>query len=161
MDNSNKKKRMKSELSSYEKGIQNILTNMEKYEALIWKYILRVNSKFYSKEFPSTQIAKIIVNNLNIEKTKYPIFHKVIRIILDRWQEMGICELISKSRASNAKKTKEVYRFKESGLKKIKAKFIDRCINDIINEDEIEQDINVLRTRDRIINDINFSLTDF
>ncbi|MEX2682873.1 MAG: hypothetical protein Q6373_014885 [Candidatus Sigynarchaeota archaeon] len=147
-----------SELSSYEKGINNLLNDIRKYEALIWAYVLRVNSKFHSNEFPSTQITKIIMDKLNLEKTKFSLFHKVIRIILTRWEEKGICELVSNTRTSSARKTKEIYRFNDEGLEKIKAQFIDKCIEDIVKEVNIEKDLQVLKTRDRIIEDLTYKL---
>ncbi|MHA1679696.1 MAG: hypothetical protein ACTSUE_01730 [Promethearchaeota archaeon] len=145
-------------ISSYQKGINNLLTEMEKFEALIWTYVLRVNSNFYSKEFPTTQIAKIILTKLNLEKTRFPIFHKVIRIILSNWEKQGVCELLPKGNSSNSKKKKEVYRFKEEGLEKIKAKFIDKCIENIINDDALEKELQILKTREKIIDDMSFDL---
>ncbi|MFX0103718.1 MAG: hypothetical protein ACFFCS_29420 [Candidatus Hodarchaeota archaeon] len=147
-------------LSSYEKGINNLLNNTEMFEALIWAYVLRVNSNFYSKEFPSTQIAKIILSKLDIRKSKFPIFHKVIRIILNRWQDKGICTLVSNSSTSTSRKTKEIYRFNEDGINKMKAKFIDKCIEDIEKNGTLEKDSQVLRTRDKIIEDLYFQLHD-
>jgi len=146
----------KPELSSYEKGINNLLNEIEKYEALIWAYVLRVNSNFHSNEFPSTQITKIIMAKLGLEKTKFSLFHKVIRIILNKWEENGICELISNARTTSARKTKEIYRFNDDGIEKIKAKFINKCIEDIVKNVDIEKDLQVLKTRDKIIEDIMF-----
>ncbi|HME52493.1 MAG TPA: hypothetical protein VKM55_09770 [Candidatus Lokiarchaeia archaeon] len=146
----------KPEISSYEKGINNLLNDMEKYEALIWAYVLRVNSNFHSNEFPTTQITKIIMAKLGLEKTKFSLFHKVIRIILNKWEETGICELVSNSQKKNARKTKEVYRFNDDGLEKIKARFIDKCIEDIIENVDVEKDLQVLKTRDKIIEDLMF-----
>lgn len=146
--------------SSYQKGINNILEDVETYEALIWEYVLRVNSNFYSKEFPTTQIAKIILDRLNIEKTRFPIFHKVIRIILANWATNGLCERVRRTRSSGTKKTKVIYRFNEEGLGKIKAKFIDKCISDIINEDALKRELQVLKTREKIIDDLNFYLSE-
>ncbi|MHA1716486.1 MAG: hypothetical protein ACTSXP_12655 [Promethearchaeota archaeon] len=156
----NPDKKEKIGLSSYEKGINNILNDVEKFEALIWEYVLRVNSNFYSKEFPSTQITKIILNKLNLEKTKFPIFHKVIRIILSSWQDKGICKLISRSRTSNTKRTKEIYRFNEEGLEKIRAKFINNCIEEIKSNELDNLDIEVLKKREQIIEDLNYKLND-
>ena len=149
-----------ADLSSYEKGIINLLNDMEKFEALIWAYVLRVNSNFHSNEFPSTQIAKIIVSKLGIESTKFPLFHKAIRVILNHWQELGLCELVTNARSTSSKKTKEVYRFNEEGLEKIKAKFIDKCIDDIIKDTSFLNDLQVLKTRERIIEDLTFRLRD-
>jgi hypothetical protein len=146
------------ELSSYEKGINNLLNDIKKYEALIWAYVLRVNSNFHSNEFPSTQITKIIMDKLGLEKTKFSLFHKVIRIILNRWKEKGICELVSNARTSGTRKTKEIYRFNDDGLEKIKAQFIDRCIEDIVKDVDVEKDLQVLKTRDKIIEDLTFKL---
>ncbi len=150
--------RVNPELSSYEKGINNLLNDIKKYEALIWTYVLRVNSNFHSNEFPSTQITKIIMDKLNLEKTKFSLFHKVIRIILTRWEEKGICELVSNTRTSSTRKTKEIYRFNDDGLEKIKAQFIDKCIEDIVKEVNVEKDLQVLKTRDKIIEDLTFKL---
>ncbi len=147
-----------TELSSYEKGINNLLNDIKKYEALIWAYVLRVNSNFHSNEFPSTQITKIIMDKLGLEKTKFSLFHKVIRIILNRWEEKGICELVSNARTSSTRKTKEIYRFNDDGLEKIKAQFIDKCIEDIVKDVNLEKDLQVLKTRDRIIEDLTFKL---
>jgi DNA-binding PadR family transcriptional regulator len=157
-DNSMPDENDKIEPSSYEKGINNLLNDIEKYEALIWAYVLRVNSNFHSNEFPSTQITKIIMANLGLEKTRFSLFHKVIRIILNRWEEKGICELVSNTRASSARKTKEIYRFNDDGLEKIKARFIDKCIEDIVKNVDIEKDLQVLKTREKIIQDLTFKL---
>ncbi len=145
-------------LSSYQKGINNLLNDMEKFEALIWAYVLRVNSNFHSSEFPSTQIAKIIVDQLGLEKTKFPLFHKVIRVILDIWTGQGICSLVTQTKGTSAKKTKEIYRFNEGGIEKIKAKFIEKSIDEIIRDTDINKEMQVLKTRERIIEDLSFKL---
>lgn len=146
--------------SSYEKGINNLLQDIQKYEALIWAYVLRVNSRFHSKDFPSTQIAKIIVSKLNIEKTRYSFFHKAIRIILSKWTGEGLCERVQETASKSAKKTKEIFRFTEDGLEKLKAKFIDQSIDDILKNVDIERDFEVLKTRENIIEDIQHRFKD-
>nr|MDO8119432.1 hypothetical protein [Candidatus Sigynarchaeota archaeon] len=145
-------------LSSYQKGINNLLHDMEKFEALIWAYVLKVNSNFHSREFPSTQIAKIIVDQLGLEKTKFPLFHKVIRVILDLWTRQGICSLVTQPKGASAKKTKEIYRFNEGGIERIKAKFIEKSIDDILQNTDINKEMQVLKTRERIIEDLKFKL---
>jgi hypothetical protein len=60
----------------------------------------------------------------------------------------------------SSKKTKDVCRFNEEGLEKIKAKFIDKYIDDIIKNTSFLSDFQVPKTMERIIEDLTFRLRD-
>ncbi|MCP4763904.1 MAG: hypothetical protein GY870_19185 [archaeon] len=115
--------------SSYEKGIIKLLQKREGFEWVISSYIVDTNTKFRSNVFPSTQIAKILLDKLGKKKTQFAVFHKIVREIFKIWNKEELCEYISKGTSS--KKTKEIYKITDYGLTAIKAKIIGFNIQNI------------------------------
>ncbi|HMF30194.1 MAG TPA: hypothetical protein VKK79_02170 [Candidatus Lokiarchaeia archaeon] len=140
--------------SSYEKGIEKLLQNSQEFESIILEYICRVNAKFYSNVFPSTQLAKVIMNKLQAKKTKFPVIHKIVREILKKWEESEVCEHVRTTKYSRSRsKTKEIYKFPDPGLAELKERLISYSIDLIQNEDlETLGDENVMQTREEMIN---------
>ncbi|MBD3350660.1 MAG: hypothetical protein GF364_04150 [Candidatus Lokiarchaeota archaeon] len=120
----------KQNLSSYEKGIRKLLEKSEGFEWIIANYVIDTHNKFRSNVFPTTQIAKVVLNKLNKKKTKYAIIHKIVREIFNIYEEDEICERIT-SRSSKSKKTKKIYRITDYGFKVLKSKVIGFNIENI------------------------------
>jgi len=146
-------------LSSYNKGIQNLLKNEELFDEIICEYVVRVNAKYYSTIFPSSQIAKIIMDKMDKEKTKFPIIHKVVREILNKWVDRDICKFVSEKRKH---KIKTVVEFDQEGLNKLKRKILDFSI-DKINEGikDLEIEVDSLKTRGDIFKEMELEIQDF
>jgi hypothetical protein len=79
---------------------------------------------------------------------------------MNKWKDEGICELVSNPSSMSSKKTKEIYQFKEEGIDTLKARFIDKCIDDIMKNIDINKEIQVLKTRERIIEDLMYYLSE-
>jgi uncharacterized membrane-anchored protein YjiN (DUF445 family) len=139
----------KKSVSSYEKGILKLLERREGFEWIIAEYVIDTNIKFKSNVFPTTQIAKIIMNKLAKKKTQYPILHKIVREIFKIWQKEDICETVSGG-ISNAKKTKRVYQISDYGISMLRSKIIGFNIQKIQGKitEEFEPTI---RSRDDIL----------
>jgi len=118
-------------VSSYQKGIRKIMGHKSDFEMLISEYLLSVNSKYKSNMFPTPQIAKVLVSKLKVKKTKFPIIHKIVRMILKEWCDNGWCEFVSTTRSGKNRKNKYVYKFSPENFKFLKGKFITGSINEI------------------------------
>ncbi len=139
--------------SSYDKGVEKMLAYSKDFEDIILEYICRVNAKFYSNVFPSTQLAKIIMNKLQAKKTSFPIIHKIVREILKRWEEKEVCEHVRTTKYSKSRsKTKEIYKFPDVGLAELKKRLISSSIDLIEKEDPVKFcEGNVMKTREEIL----------
>jgi DNA-binding PadR family transcriptional regulator len=151
----------KSELSSYQKGINRLFEHREKFERVIIEYILFVNSTYGSNMFPTPQIAKIMVDKLQFKKTQFPIIHKIVREILNEWEQNGWVEYVTTTKSGRNRRTKFIYRFTPENLELLKGRFIGTSIRDIELErphDEAPLK-DTLKSRERIlqqwIDDIN------
>ncbi len=150
--------------SSYEKGVdEKMLAYSKEFEDIILEYICRVNAKFYSNVFPSTQLAKIIMNKLQAKKTSFPIIHKIVREILKRWEEKEVCEHVRTTKYSKSRsKTKEIYKFPDVGLVELKKRLINSSIELIEKEDPAKFcEGNVMKTRDDILNGFQREIEEF
>ncbi|MHA1377787.1 MAG: hypothetical protein ACTSRG_05340 [Candidatus Helarchaeota archaeon] len=154
-------KSAKKKKSSLELGIFKKLKEEEKFfEWIIAQYVVSVNSKFYSYDFPSSQLTKLVLKILNKPKTKFSITHKMVKEILKKWEKSEICKYLTSTKYSRCRgKTKDIYRFTDSGFKKIKEMIIDIVINSITNNDALllkMSDQQTMKTRDRILEDFIF-----
>ncbi len=149
--------------SSYEKGVEKMLAYSKEFEDIILEYICRVNAKFYSNVFPSTQLAKIIMNKLQAKKTSFPIIHKIVREILRRWEEKEVCEHVRTTKYSKSRsKTKEIYKFPDIGLAELKKRLISSSIDLIQKEDPSKFfDDNVMKTREEILDGFQREIDEF
>ena len=145
--------------SSYQKGITNLLEkHEEEFENIIAEYILEVHNKYYSNTFPSTQICKILINKLDKKQSKFSIFHKIVRKILDSWVDKDICKIVTQRKGHQLK---TVVKFDEEGLTRLKQTIIDFSIKTI--EDGIKNQIlsiDSLKKREDILQDIQYDIQD-
>ncbi len=140
------------EKSSFIKGIDKLLENSAIFEREIIDYILSVNSKFHSNTFPTTQLAKILMNKLKFKQTQYPIIHKVIREIFKKWEAEDLCKYISTSKAGRNRRTKDIYKFTEEQINVLKAKLIETSIAEISDETlDPKKDVQQMLSREEIL----------
>lgn len=146
------KEKAEKEKSSYLKGIDRLLENSDMFEREIIDYILSVNSKFHSNTFPTTQLAKILLEQLKFKQTQYPIIHKVIREIFKKWADEDICTYVSTAKAGRNRRTKDIYKFNEDQIKILKGKLIESSIEDI-QDDSVDpkKEIQQMKTREEIL----------
>ncbi|MHA1819246.1 MAG: hypothetical protein ACTSU2_13390 [Promethearchaeota archaeon] len=145
-------------VSSYQKGINRLMENRAGFEWIIANYLIDTRNKFKSEVFPTTQIAKIVVDKMGKKKTQYSIIHKVVREILNLWAQQGICELIDNT-SKNTKKTKRIYKFTPEGFSILKARVINFNIENI--KGNISEDFEPkTRTREEILKDYLQTLLD-
>ena len=145
--------------SSYQKGITNLLEkHEEEFENIIAEYILEVHNKYYSNTFPSTQICKILINKLDKKHSKFSIFHKIVRKILDKWVDDDICEIVSQRKGHQLK---TVVKFDDEGFKRLKQTIIEFSIK-TIEEGIKDQSISVdsLKKREDILQDLEYDIQD-
>lgn len=152
-------KSTKKKKSSLELGIFKKLKEEERFlEWIIAEYVVSVNSKYFSYDFPSSQLTKLALKILNKPKTKFSIMHRMVKEILKKWEKQGICQFLTASKYSHCRgKTKEIYRFNDIGFKKIKELIIDMIINSIKSEDTILfriSDQQTMKTREKMLDDI-------
>ncbi|TFF87133.1 MAG: hypothetical protein EU550_03890 [Promethearchaeota archaeon] len=147
------------EASSYQKGITNLLEKHEEdFENIIAEYILDVHNKYYSNTFPSTQICKILIDKLDKKRSKFSIFHKITRNILNKWVDKDLCEIISKKKGHSVK---TIVKFEKEGINRLKQKIIDMSIKKI--EEGIKNNIisiDSLKTREKILEDMEYEIKD-
>lgn len=148
---------MSKELSSYQKGIKNLLeAHEEEFEQIIAEYIIEVNNKYYSNTFPSTQICKILIDKLEKKRSKFSIFHKIVRKILNNWVDKDFCEVVTKKKGTTVK---TIVKFEDLGLNRLKQKIIDFSIKTI--EEGMTKDVisvDTLKTRERILEDLEYDI---
>ncbi len=149
--------------SSYDKSAEKMLAYSKEFEDIILEYICRVNAKFYSNVFPSTQLAKIIMNKLQAKKTSFPIIHKIVREILKKWEEKEVCEHVRTTKYSKSRsKTKEIYKFPDLGLAELKKRLISSSIDLIEKENPAKFcDDNVMKTREEILDGFQREIEEF
>ncbi|HUY01095.1 MAG TPA: hypothetical protein VMV49_16165 [Candidatus Deferrimicrobium sp.] len=144
-----------SKLTSFEKGIKKRLSKERQLiEWIIGEYIIGVNSKWHSDNFPSTQLTKVVLNITGRSRRDFSSTHRLIREILKEWEDNGVCEYITTTKYAHCRKTKMIYHFPMNGLKKIKEMIIDHHIEFIKNWNQWERYVNnedVMKTRENII----------
>lgn len=146
-------------VSSYQKGINKLLKNKEIFEWIIANYMIDTHNKFKSNVFPTTQIAKVVMNKLGKKKTQFPILHKVVREIFSNyWLKEEICEVIDHSR-STSKKTKTVYRITDHGFSVLKSRVIGFQIQQIEGTISTEFEPNI-RSREQLLTDYLLDVLD-
>lgn len=154
-------------LSSFEKGIKKRLSREKAtLEWIIGKYIIGVNSKWNSDNFPSTQLTKVVLNITGQGKSEFSSMHRLIREILIVWQKNGFCQHVTTTKYAHCRKTKMVYYFPPDGLKKLKGILISQHLDIIKNwqEGDLENyldSIDVMKTRENIIKLMSFELLNF
>ncbi len=161
----------KAPLSSFEKGIRKRLSREKQaIEWIIGKYIVGVNSRWNSDNFPSTQLAKVVLNITGQSKSDFSSMHRLIREILMNWEKEKICDYVTTTKYAHCRKTKMIYYFPPEGLKKIKAMLIDRHLDliknwDLSNTGEELQPFmdneDVMKTRENIIRILAFEILNF
>ncbi|NVM03221.1 MAG: hypothetical protein HWN67_12850 [Candidatus Helarchaeota archaeon] len=154
-------KSIKKKKSSIELGIINKLKKEEKFiEWIIAEYVVSVNSKWHSYDFPSSQLTKLVLKILNKPKTKFSINHRLVKEILKKWEKKGICIYVVATKYAHCRgKTKLIYRFTDNGLKKIKELIIDMIINSIKGDDSLLLKLSekeIMKTREKILDDFLF-----
>ncbi len=150
---------MSQDQSSYQKGIENLLKkHEEEFENIIADYILKVNNKYYSNTFPSTQICKILLEKLEKKHSKFSIFHKIVRKILNKWVDKDICKIVSEKKEHQVK---TIVKFDNEGFIQLKQKIIDLSIKTIeegLNKQLISVD--TLKKREDILQNIEYEIKD-
>jgi len=121
------------------------------FAAIIVDYVTRINSRYRGNEFTSSQLAKNIMTTTELEKTRFPIVHRIVREILRKWEEQALCTHIARTKYSRCRRTKDTYRFNERGLNEIKKRAIDETI-ETIKKSELRS-TPIMRTRELIIKD--------
>ncbi len=154
-------KAIKKRKSSLELGIIKKLKEEEKIiEWIIAEYVVGVNSKWHSYDFPSSQLAKLVLKILNKPNTKFSITHRLVKDILKKWEKNGICKFIIATKYAHCRgKTKKIYRFTDEGLKKIKELIIEMIINSIRKDDSLLLRLSekeTMKTREKILDDFLF-----
>lgn len=155
-----------SELCSFEKGIFNKLNENEQVISILMaKYIVGNNSKWHSNDFPSSQIAKTILNLFKTDEISFPVMHRIVKEILKTWEDENLCNYIRTTKYGHCRKTKDIYRFNDESINKLKEILIHHNINIIkdptknkIKEPEKKKDI--MKSRKSIIKEIRFNYED-
>ncbi|MHC1591864.1 MAG: hypothetical protein ACXQS8_07250 [Candidatus Helarchaeales archaeon] len=131
------------------------------------EYIVSVNSKWQSNDFPSSSVAKTLLKVFKEKQTRFPIIHKMVKTILKNWEAQGICDHISTTKYAHCRKTKEIYRFDDEGFKKLKELILDRNIQMIKKDDKhifesfmAQQNRETMKSRESIINNFLMDLHD-
>ncbi|NHI93164.1 MAG: hypothetical protein EAX96_11730 [Candidatus Lokiarchaeota archaeon] len=142
--------------SSFERGIEKKLeNNFELLEWLTGEYIVSVNSKWSSNDFPSSQLAKMILKILNKGKTNFSVFHRLVKEILKEWEVEHICSYVTTTKYAHSRKTKMIFRFDEEGIKKLKEKIMSYSISLLEKQDvlflKIVRERETMKTREKII----------
>ena len=152
-----------ADLSSFEKGIKRRLSKERKIiEGLMAEYVVGVNSKWHSDNFPSTQLTKVVLNITRRGKKDFSSTHRLIREILKDWEKLDYTEYVTTTKYAHCRKTKMIYYFPANGLKKLKELIIDRHIEIIKDWDKWESYVrgdNVMQTRDTTAKLIIFEYT--
>jgi hypothetical protein len=151
------------ELSSFEKGIKKRLSKeREVIEWIMGEYIVGVNSKWHSDNFPSTQLTKVVLNVTKRPRRDFSSTHRLVREILKEWDNSEICEYVTTTKYAHCRKTKMIYYFPTNGLKKIKEMIIEHHIEFIKNWEKWESYVkmnDIMQTRDKIVELIQFEFT--
>ncbi|MHA1268657.1 MAG: hypothetical protein ACTSPY_02615 [Candidatus Helarchaeota archaeon] len=149
------------DICSFEKGIINKLNeNKDIVSLLMAQYIVANNSKWNSNDFPSSQIAKVILRLFKSQDISFPIIHRIVKEILKDWKNKNLCNYIMTTKYGHCRKTKDIYRFNSNGIKKLKEMLIHNDIkrikNTLNNQDQNSHYKEIMKTRESIINEIRF-----
>ena len=110
-----KSKRIKSKKNLKIKENLRLKTNKKEFDPEIEKilkdHINSVNSKWQSNVFPSSSLAKIVLKELNLPKTRFRLVHKEVRKILMNWAENKLCIHMGTTHYTHSSKTKMIYEF--------------------------------------------------
>jgi hypothetical protein len=123
----------------------------KEFTAIMIEYVTKVSSRYRGNEFTSSQLAKTILAKAEMERTRFPIVHRIVKDILKVWEEQGLCHHIATTKYSRCRKTKDTYRFKKQGIKEIKKRAIEETIR-TIGEGELRESP-IMRPREVIIKD--------
>lgn len=115
------------------------------------EYITRVNSRYRGNEFTSSQLVKIIMTKTESEKTRFPVIHRIVKEILRKWENEGLCTYIARTKYSRCRRTKDTYRFSGKGLVELKKQAIEDTM-ETIRKSELTT-TPIMRARDHIIED--------
>jgi DNA-binding PadR family transcriptional regulator len=118
---------------------------------IIVEYITKTNSRYRGNEFTSSQLAKTVVTITQLEKTRFPVIHRIVKEILRKWEDEGICTRIATTKYSRCRKTKDTYRFTNEGLTELKKQSIEDTM-ETIRKSELTT-TPIMRTRDYIVKD--------
>ncbi|MHA1144692.1 MAG: hypothetical protein ACTSRW_08140 [Candidatus Helarchaeota archaeon] len=136
-------------------------------EWIMGEYIVSVNSKWRSNDFPSSSLTKTLMKILKKGPTQFPIMHKMVKHVLKKWEEKGICTYLTTTKYARCRKTKVIYRFDEKGFKKIKELIMEKNIEMIKQDDQqVLQDLMIgkkretMKSRETMINDFFIKLED-
>jgi hypothetical protein len=124
---------------------------VHEFKAVIIEYITRVHSRYRGNEFTSSQLAKTVMTKMDLERTRFPIVHRIVKKILRTWETQGLCTHTTRTKYSRCRKTKDTYRFNIKGLAEIKKQAIEEIIQTIENRET--SDSSIMRTRESIIRD--------
>ncbi|NHI93978.1 MAG: hypothetical protein EAX96_15930 [Candidatus Lokiarchaeota archaeon] len=80
-------------------------------EKILKDHINSVNSKWQSNVFPSSSLAKIVLSELDLPKTRFRLIHKEVRNILKDWAEKKLCIHMGTTHYTHSSKTKLIYEF--------------------------------------------------
>jgi len=159
------KTKPKKQKSSFETGIfRKLEKNFELLEWLMGEYVVSVNSKWSSNDFPSSNLAKMIIKLLKKEKTNFSVFHRLVKEILKRWEKEKICKYITTTKYAHSRKTKMIFRFDVEGINKLKEKVMEYSVILLQRNDklflELIQDQQTMKTRQKIIDLILMDMED-
>ncbi|MFX1449575.1 MAG: hypothetical protein ACFFCM_01960 [Promethearchaeota archaeon] len=154
-------KSIKKKKSSLQLGIIKKLKEEEKFiEWIMAEYVVSVNSKWSSNDFPSSQLAKLILKILQKPNSQFAITHTLVKKILQKWEKQGICDFVTAAKYAHCRgKTKKIYRFSDNGLKKMKELIIDMIINSIKENNLLLEKLSekeTMKTREKILDDFLF-----
>jgi len=159
------KKKPKKKISSFETGIiKKLEQNYEILEWLMGEYIVSVNSKWSSNDFPSSNLAKMILKLLKKGKTSFSVFHRLVKEIMKRWEKENICKYITTTKYAHSRKTKMIFRFHTEGINKLKEKVMEYTVVLLERNDELFLEIikeqQTMKTRQKIIDLILMDMED-
>ncbi|MFX0136241.1 MAG: hypothetical protein ACFFDN_21555, partial [Candidatus Hodarchaeota archaeon] len=113
-----------------------------------------------SNDFPSSQLAKLILKILKKPSSQFAITHTLVKKILQKWEQNGICKYITATKYAHCRgKTKIIYRFADDGLKKIKELIIEMIIDSIKEDNSLLLKLSekeTMKTREKILDDFLF-----
>jgi hypothetical protein len=139
-----------TEAQTQEKDVPQASLNRELTPIMV-EYITRTNSRYRGNEFTSSQLAKTVVTATQLEKTRFPVIHRIVKEILREWEDRGLCIRISTTKYSRCRKTKDTYRFTNEGLTELKKQSIEDTM-ETIGKSELTT-TPIMKTRDYIIKD--------
>ncbi|MBW1726278.1 MAG: hypothetical protein JRJ62_01605 [Deltaproteobacteria bacterium] len=88
-----------------------------KIELLLKTHVSSINLVSKGMTFNSFKLAKIVIQELNMPKTKLRIYHQQVKVILKKWIKAGYCE---EQKIEGEQSTKMICQFSEKGIQKIR-----------------------------------------